>query len=184
MKEIILTNDSLFIRPFKNTDSKALYEAAHESIEDISPWMTWCHEIFSLDDSEKCIESSTEDWSKGNEYNFAIINQRNGTLLGVCGLNKIDNDNRIANIAYWVRSSRKGKGIASSVVRLLARFAFEELKLNRVEIIPAIGNKASQRVAMKAGATKEGILRKRIVVRDKTYDGIMYSLIPEDMELP
>jgi ribosomal-protein-serine acetyltransferase len=114
MKEKVLTNDSLFIRPFEHTDSKALYEAAHESIEDISPWMTWCHEIFSLDASEKCIESSIDDWSKGNEYNFAIIGQRNGTLLGVCGLNKIDNDNRIANIAYWVRSSRKGKGIACS----------------------------------------------------------------------
>jgi RimJ/RimL family protein N-acetyltransferase len=65
---------------------------------------------------------------------------------------------------------------------LLARFAFEELKLNRVEITPAIGNKASQRVAMKAGATKEGILRNGIVVRDKIYDVIMYSLIPEDLK--
>ena len=104
--------------------------------------------------------------------------------MGGCGLNNIDNNNRVANLGYWVRSSRTGKGIASSVVGLLARFAFEELKLNRVEIIPAISNKASQRVAIKAGATKEGILRKRIVVGDKIYDGIMFSLIPGDLKHP
>jgi ribosomal-protein-serine acetyltransferase len=183
MKEMELSNESLSIRPFKYTDNEALYEAAHESIENISLWMTWCHEIFSLDDSKKCIESSKEDWSNGNEYNFAIIDNKDGNFLGVCGLTKIDKDNRIANTAYWVRSSEVGKGIASSALGLLAQFAFNELKFNRIEIIPAIDNKASQRVATKAGAIKEGIMRKRIVVGDKIYDGVMFSLIPGDLKL-
>jgi RimJ/RimL family protein N-acetyltransferase len=182
MKEIVLTDDSLLLRPLKLTDSQAVFEAVRESIREISPWMPWCPEDYAFDDSEKWIEIRPKAWSDGTEYDFAIINQRNDTLLGACGLNKIDNDNRIANLGYWVRSSKTGKGIASSAVRLLARFAFEELKLNRVEITPAIGNKASQRVAMKAGATKEGILRNGIVVRDKIYDVIMYSLIPEDLK--
>jgi RimJ/RimL family protein N-acetyltransferase len=182
MKEIELTNGSLLLRPLKLTDSKAVYKAVRESIEDIAPWMPWCHEKYAIGDSEKWIEHTIEAWSNGAEYDFTIIDKKDGTLLGGCGLNNIDNNNRIANLGYWVRSSRKGGGIASSVVGLLARFAFEELKLNRVEIITALGNMASQRVAIKAGATKEGILRKRIVVRDKTYDGIMYSLIPEDIK--
>ena len=184
MKEMQLSNESLSIRPFKHKDYKALYEAAHESIEAISPWMTWCHKIFSLDDSEKCIKSSKKDWLNGNEYNFPIIDHKDGVFLGVCGLTKIDKDNRIANTAYWVRSSKVGRGIASSALDLLARFAFKELKLNRIEIIPAINNETSQRVATKAGATKEGIMRKRIVVGDKIYDGVMFSLIPEDLKYP
>ena len=178
-----LSNESLSIRPFKHKDCKALYEAAHESIEAISPWMTWCHKIFSLDDSEKCIKSSKKDWLNGSEYNFAIIDREDGAFLGVCGLTKIDKDNRLANTAYWVRSSKVGRGIASSALGLLAQFAFEELKLNRIEIIPAIDNEASQRVATKAGAVKEGILRKRIVVGNKAYDGVMFSLVSYDLKL-
>ena len=87
------------------------------------------------------------------------------------------------NGPYWVRSSKVGRGTASSALGLLAQFAFRELNLNRIEIIPAIDNKASQRVAMKAGATKEGIMRKRITVGDKIYDGVMFSLIPGDLKL-
>ena len=64
---------------------------------------------------------------------------------------------------------------------LVARFGFDELKLRRIEIVAAINNKASQRVAEKAGATREGILRNRLVVRDKVYDTVMFSLIPGDL---
>jgi RimJ/RimL family protein N-acetyltransferase len=181
MKEIELTNDLLLLRPLKRSDSQASYEAVRESIDDISPWMPWCHEKYALDDSKNWIKHSIKAWSNDTEYDFAIIDKKDRTFLGGCGLNNIDKNNRIANLGYWVRSSRKGKGIASSIVGLLARFAFEKLELNRIEIIPAVGNKASQRVAIKSGATKEGILRKRIVVHDRAYDGIMFSLVSDDL---
>ena len=71
--------------------------------------------------------------------------------------------------------------MASAAVRLLAQFGLGKLKLNRIEIMAAVGNKASQRVAEKVGARREGILRNRIVVRDRVYDAVMFSLIPGDL---
>ncbi|GAI57617.1 unnamed protein product, partial [marine sediment metagenome] len=100
-----------------------------------------------------------------------------------CGLNHIDYKNRIANIGYWVRTSRTKRDVASAAVRLLAQFGFKKLKLNRIEVKAAVGNKASQRVAEKIGAKREGILRNRMVVRDRVYDMVMFSLIPEDLNL-
>jgi RimJ/RimL family protein N-acetyltransferase len=64
---------------------------------------------------------------------------------------------------------------------MLVHLAFEQLGLVRVEIVVAVGNEASQRVAQKVGALREGILRNRIVLGDKIYDAVMYSLIPEDL---
>jgi ribosomal-protein-serine acetyltransferase len=64
-------------------------------------------------------------------------------------------------------------------VRLAARFGFEELKLRRIEIVVAVGNEASQRVAEKAGAKREGVLRNRLVVGDAAHDTMMNSFIPE-----
>ena len=64
-----------------------------------------------------------------------------------------------------------------------ARFAFEHLGLIRVEIVIAVGNQASLRVAEKLGAHDEGILLNRIVVGKSIYDAHMYSLIPSDFGL-
>jgi RimJ/RimL family protein N-acetyltransferase len=40
----------------------------------------------------------------------------------------------------------------------------------------AAGNLASQRVAEKAGATREGILRGRLILHDVAHDAVMFSL--------
>ena len=56
---------------------------------------------------------------------------------------------------------------------LLSRFGFDELKLNRIEIVVSTENKPSLRVTEKAGAKQEGVLRKRLVVRDRVYDAVM-----------
>lgn len=71
--------------------------------------------------------------------------------------------------------------MAPAALLLLAGFGFDELKLNRIEIVIATNNQPSQRVAEKVGATREGILRKRLIVRDRIYDAFMYSLIPGDL---
>ena len=82
---------------------------------------------------------------------------------------------------YWVRTRHIGRGIAPAAVKLLARFAFDQLSLNRVEIVVALENAKSRRVAEKVGARQEGILRKRIAVRGTVHDAVMYSLVAEDL---
>jgi len=46
--------------------------------------------------------------------------------------------------------------------------------------LAATGNHASQRVAEKAGAVREGVLRKRLLVKGQTQDAVLYSLVAED----
>ena len=119
-------------------------------------------------------------WSIGKAYDFAIIDSINDTFVGACGLSFIDYEQKRANLGYWIRTSKTRQGFATRTVRLLARFAFDKLKLIRTELIIATLNKPSQRVAEKAGANKEGILRNGLVVRNQVYDAIMYSLTPND----
>jgi len=52
-----------------------------------------------------------------------------------------------------------------------------------VEIVVATNNMASIRIAEKAGALREGTLRKRIAVRETVYDAFMFSLIPDDIRV-
>jgi len=180
-KEIRLTDGRVLLEPYRIGDVERLYQAARESVTEMSPWMPWCHADYSIKESRAWVESQAEVWEKGTQYDFVITDAKDGSFLGGCGLNHIDYKNRIANLGYWVRTSRTKRGVASAAVRLLAQFGFEKLKLNRIEITAAVGNKASQRVAEKVGATREGILRNRIVVRERVYDVVMFSLIPEDL---
>jgi ribosomal-protein-serine acetyltransferase len=64
----------------------------------------------------------------------------------------------------------------------VARFGFNELKLNRIEIVVAVRNTASLRVAEKVGATREGVLRSRLVAHGQIHDAVMFSLIRGDLE--
>jgi RimJ/RimL family protein N-acetyltransferase len=65
--------------------------------------------------------------------------------------------------------------------RLAARFGFEQLGLQRIEIVAAVGNVPSQRVAEKAGATREGVSRKRLLIHGESLDAVLFSLVPEDL---
>ena len=176
-----LTDGHIRLRRYHQEDAEPIYQAVRESMDEVSPWMPWCHPQYSLNDSIAWSTTRDDAWQKGEEYNFVILSNEENQPLGVCGLNHIDNDNRIANLGYWVRTTRTDRGVATAAVLLLARFGFDALKLNRLEIVVAVNNKPSQKVAHKVGARQEGILRNRLIVRNNKYDAFMYSLIPGDI---
>ena len=66
-------------------------------------------------------------------------------------------------------------------MRLLARHAFDALGLERIEVIPYVDNPASQRVAEKAGCTREGVLRSYFLAHGERHDCVMYSLLPGEL---
>lgn len=106
-------------------------------------------------------------------YNFSIIYE--GRLVGGAGI-KIDQHRKfIGEIGYFIDEKYWGKGIATETVKLLEKYCFEELKLKRIEIIMNIDNKASEKVAIKAGYEKEGIMKKSIMTFDKLYDSYLYA---------
>ena len=178
-----LTDGHIIVRPYREEDAGVLYEAVRESIAEVSPWLPWCHENYSIEESREFI-TSRRIASQGDEwYSFAIFAQEGGRFLGGVGLNFINRVHQMGNLGYWVRTSAVGSGVATSATRLAARFGFEQLGLHRIEIVAAINNIASQRVAEKAGATREGILRKRLLIRGESQNAVLFSLIPGDLGL-
>jgi RimJ/RimL family protein N-acetyltransferase len=86
-------------------------------------------------------------------------------------------------LGYWIRVSKQNRGIVSDATRVLAQTAFTDLPINRLEILTALENIPSQKAAEKSGATREGILRKRLVIGGRTHDAVMFSFIREDFNL-
>ena len=176
-----LTDGVITLRPYRVSDIGSVYKAIRESIPELSVWMSWCHPDYSIEETKTWIESQPDKCKKGTEYNFAISSNSEPLYLGGCGLNVIDRDCGVANLGYWVRTSQTNRGIATSATLLLTQFAFNELKLNRVELTVAVDNQASLRVAEKAGATREAILRNRVIKKHTPSDAVVFSFIPPDL---
>lgn len=112
-------------------------------------------------------------------YDFAIIDDT-GRYAGGCGINQISRINGVANLGYWVRSSAAGRGIAPAAVLQLIPWVFSNTPLHRLEIVAAVNNTRSQRVAEKVGAHRDAVLKKRTLVHGKPSDAVLYSVVRPD----
>ena len=164
------------LRRYQPGDAQPLVDAAIESTAQVFPWMPWCHPGFSLEQSSAWIDYCTAAWEQQSEHNFVIADDRD-RLLGGCGLNQIKREHRVANLGYWVRTSATGKGIATRAVRELVAFAFGETDLVRLEVVVAVGNHASCRVAEKVGGLREGIAHDRLYMHGRSHDAIVYAVL-------
>lgn len=176
-----ISDGSILIRAFGPDDVKAIYEAVRESMAELMPWMPWCHPSYAIEETAVWVMGREEVWLKGTDYAFAICDAQTGRFLGSVGLNKLDYQNRNANLGYWVRTSATGRGVATAATRLLARWGFEHLGLQRVEIVASVENLPSRRVAIKAGAQKEGIMRRALWLNERAHDAVLTALVVGDL---
>ena len=152
------------IRRWRLEDASPFWEAAVESVAEVSRWLPWCHPGYSLAEAEAWMLATDKGWRDGTMYDFCIHERQTGWLVGGIGLNRIDSGARMANLGYWVRTSHAGQGAATEATRLVARFGFDQLDLMRIELVVAVENLASQRVAAKVGALREGLDGDVVVV--------------------
>jgi RimJ/RimL family protein N-acetyltransferase len=171
-----VTQARVTLRLYELGDASELYAAVRESASEVSRWLPWCHSDYSLADAAGWIRLTREGHAHGTMYDFAIIDGE-GRYAGACGINNINSSERFANLGYWVRSSLTGRGIAPSAVRELVRWTFAHTNLNRLELVAAVDNTRSQRVAEKVGAERDGVLKQRLFLQGKPCDAVMFSLV-------
>lgn len=165
-----LENDAIVLRTLEEDDAPALASAIGDD-PDLDRW-TRIPFPYSEDHAREFIAST-------DESAFAICDRTSGELLG--GIGARIHDMAVVEIGYWVRADARGHGVATRALALVARFAFDELSAARVQLLTEPDNVGSQRVAEKAGFTREGTLRSLLDFKGRRRDGVMYSLLPEDL---
>ena len=141
--------------------------------------MPWCTSDYS--------EVRALDWfatcgigrSAGTAFEYGIFCGMTGALLGGAGLNEIRQAHKVCNLGYWVRQSRHRQGVALRCVQALSAHAVRELGLQRVEIVVAVGNIASEGVAVKSTALRECVARNRLYLHDEPVQAHIFSLVPK-----
>ncbi|MBN2114533.1 MAG: GNAT family N-acetyltransferase [Acidimicrobiia bacterium] len=172
-----LSAPGLLLRRYGAADAVAVHEAATESVAEVSPYETWCHPGYTLEEAAEYAGWWDRDWDKGSAYYFAVCDETTGHYLGSCGLCPVEREHATAGLGFWVRTSATRRGVATGAAGLVAEAGFTYLGLNRIELLIAVDNAASRRVAEKLGAAYEGTLRKRLVLPAGPTDMAMYALV-------
>jgi RimJ/RimL family protein N-acetyltransferase len=118
----------------------------------------------------------------GERAPFAIVAPGDGPLLGSISLLRIDSDRRRAEVGYMLAVEARGRGHATRAVAAVCRWGFTALKLDRIQLLAATENGPSQRVAERAGFTREAVLRS-FTARPGggRQDMVAYSLLKSDL---
>ncbi len=127
-------------------------------------------------EEERCfLRLNAEKRRNGTEFNFSII--YNGKHVGAIG-GRLDTFRPyIGEIGFFVDEKYWGIGITTEALKKLEKFIIEKTDITRMEIRMAKQNKASQRVAVKGGYKKEGILAQMLFIEYKCFDCYLYAKI-------
>ena len=170
-----LSDGEIRLRPPLEEDAAEIARAVQSSLEELSRWMPWAVEGYDAGMALAWIRGKFDPTGE----NFLILGP-DCEIVGTCGLNRFDPTNARAELGYWLRSDRTGRGFATRATRLVARYGIEELGLHRIEIIMSTRNDPSRRVAERVGARHEGVLHGRIRLPDGQHDGHMYSIVADE----
>lgn len=139
-----LHDDAIVLRPPEARDAAAITAAVQDP--DI-PRFTMVPSPYTIDDAAAFIERSGAWWHSGDAAPFVIVDATTGTLLGSVGVHDVGLESSSAHVGYWVAVEARGRGVATRALRLVARWALEDLGLPRVEVYVFVENERSQRVA-------------------------------------
>lgn len=121
------------------------------------------------------IKKNTDKRKKNFEHNYTIL--YDNEIVGACGIKINQHRKYIGEIGYFLDENYWNKGIATKTVKLLEDIGFYKLGLKRFEILMMLKNIASQKVAIKSGYKKEGIMRKVLQNNKKFEDCYLYAKI-------
>jgi RimJ/RimL family protein N-acetyltransferase len=165
------------LRPWRDSDLQALVAACQDP--EISRW-TAVPYPYGESDARAYLLHRYDAVGAAAAAPFAIVAAGGGELLGSIALNHLEWRHARSEVGYWLALEARGQGHATRAVRQICRWGFEALGLERVDLMAATTNQPSQRVAERAGFTREALLRSYMRGRDGRQDMIAFGLLASD----
>jgi RimJ/RimL family protein N-acetyltransferase len=171
-------DEVVLLRSWRESDVPAQLQAFND------PWFRRFSDWAPQTDAEARAYLAEHEQARrrGGQVEFALVEPHDDdAVLGGGSLNSIDLEQRRAAIGYWLAQPARGRGVATHAVRLISRWAFNDLHVARLELTCGPDNRASQRVAERCGFTREGILRSHIPFKGTRRDTVLFSLLPGEL---
>jgi [ribosomal protein S5]-alanine N-acetyltransferase len=154
-----LTAEGLHLRTFSRSDAGLLVRASGDA-----EIVRWTFIPPNLDEAGAI--ALAERWlsraADGQLRQYVISAQSSQPPVGMVSLVLQDpDDDRLADIAYWLLPEGRGRGLVSGSVRLVLQWAIEQSEVRRVALYTKEGNQRSERVAQRGGFSYTGTVRRQ-----------------------
>lgn len=175
------TSPDFRLKLLEKADAQPLYETIRANREFLREWLPWVDTTQSVLDSKAFIDDAVHKYFKGEGVVHGIW--YDDTLVGCIGINDISQAHRKASLGYWLDRSHQDRGIMTRAARQMTTYAFQELKLNRMELLCASRNYRSRGVAQRLGFQQEGVLRDYYWQHGRYVDMLLFSMLRRDWKL-
>jgi RimJ/RimL family protein N-acetyltransferase len=175
-----LTDGVVTVRPWgEHGDADAIVAACND--RSIAEFLDMIPQPYTRSDADAYLDVCRVGWRDGTFSNFAVV--IDGQAVGSIGVRWKDLDDGVAEVGYWVAADARGAGVCTRALRLVASWVLTRPGIARLQLRAADENVASQRVAEKAGFTREGVLRSshynpRL---GRRIDWAMFSLLRDEL---
>ncbi len=177
-----LSTEKVTLRLLQLEDLDSLYEVSSDhSVFEFFPHPIPCN---SKPELAKWITSRLELFNKEEWLPFVIIQNETGKVIGTTSFLNISIPNsRIEIGATWLGIDYQGKGYNMPSKYLLMSYAFEVLKVERLELKTDALNIKSRKAIQKIGAKEEGVLRSHTLMqKNRRRDTVYYSILSNEWE--
>jgi ribosomal-protein-serine acetyltransferase len=171
-------NDAISLRQLKPEHAPELYRQIDTSRKSLRRFLPWVDYNTNEEHSLRFIEMMQRKSEDQDAIAMGMWYQEQ--LCGVIDLHSWDHLLQKAEIGYWIAEPFQGKGIVVACCKALITFAFNSLKLNKVEIHFALQNERSAQIPIKLGFAKEGILRHNAKLHGQYVDMVIMGVLRQD----
>ncbi len=175
--EHIRISDKIRLEKIKLSMAPLIFETIDRDRDYLQEWLPFVHYTNQVSDTEIFIESiSANHNSKDDVFSIWYTEK----FAGLIGFKDTDRANRKTEIGYWLARDMQGKRIITSSVEILLKYAFQKLKMNRIQIKVAEGNSKSEAIPTKLGFKYEGLERDGEFNKNKYFNLKIYSLLKSE----
>ena len=175
-----LADKTVLLRPWREADVSDGLMAFGDPVVQRFSWPQ--REPFNTEDAHAYFLGQEPARMRGDEVQFALVEPDDDeVVLGGASLYALNRERGTAALGYWLAPQARGRGIASTAVRLLATWGFTTLGLVRIELTCGPDNEASQRVAARCGFVLEGVMRSHLAFKGGRRDTMLFSLLPGEL---
>lgn len=176
----------VLLRPLRADDFATWQEVRRRNEEWLTKW-----EPCSIDGQPDVVEEEhaftarcsarERERQLGTAYGLGLF--VDGEFAGEMNLSSIQRGAfQSCYVGYWIDEGRAGHGYTPEALAVVIRFAFEELRLHRVQIAIVPRNLPSLRVVEKLGLREEGLALRYLEIDGNWEDHIRYAITAEDWE--
>jgi RimJ/RimL family protein N-acetyltransferase/8-oxo-dGTP pyrophosphatase MutT (NUDIX family) len=170
-----LTDGEITLRPWRDSDVDL---ALPMEDEEITHWFNFPRSS-TRDDLVGAIKRWREQYDDNRSVvNFAIELPGEPGPVGLVELRR--GEENTATVSWVVYKPYRRRRVATRAMRMLAAYAFTELGLERLQAEVNPNNTGSNRVALRSGFRREGLLRGNTTLGDERHDTVVYGLRRDD----